>query len=437
MKSKKFKTQTTAVTLFLQSLASIAIAIIIINDSEIFSVKTISIVIFAYFAFVIVSNLSEILMYYKKGFSHTWKNFSTILIAAGTLIFFGSNIRSAVVIVPFILTCWAIILSISSFISFMQNRKEKNSAPFRYLIACLLHLGFSIPFLIKACQNIEISNRLMSVYLILMGTTLFLDALAQITPNKFVNQIKNRIKIAPPALLTVLLPLELLNNVNEFFKPNLDDEPIRIRKSDLKANVEVLLHFSEGLKGTAGHVDLVIDGTVVCYGAYDKEDIKLGGIVGAGVFYEVYKKDEYLNYCRNFREQTIFGFELALSDEELAKVKEKLAEIKGRADVWKCKAQRAKERNEDCSQFTQPPCLLSKATETVFYKINSGKYKHYWILGENCVKFVDEILRSSGIKTIFSGIITPGTYYTFLDNEFLKGNSFIVGKNVYTPKIKE
>lgn len=431
-KNKYLKEKTTAFALFLQGISSIVIGILVIRDIHFLSTKFTSMMIFAFLGFTILMNLIQIVANIKKGFSHIWKSLFSCVAAILAIVIFYSDIRHMLSLIPLVLTWWSATLALSSFISFMQYRKEKSSAPFRYLISVLLHLGFGIPFFLIAYRYIGLGATVISVYLILLGVTLVLDAIAVSMPNKTANNLKNHIKITPPSFLSTLLPLSLIDGINEYFKQHSDEEtPLVVRNCDGKSRVEILVHFAPSLKGTGGHVDLIIDGTIVCYGTYDKEDIKIGGIVGAGVFYEVYNKEEYLHYCKTVKNETVFGFELAVTDAETEKMKAKLADMKSRTHLWKCKAQIAKEKGEDTSQFTQNPCKLSMITETKFFKFHSGRYKYYWITGDNCVKFVDDILRSTGNRTIFSGIVIPGTYYTFLNNEFLKDNGLVQGKTVY------
>ena len=58
--------------------------------------------------------------------------------------------------------------------------------------------------------------------------------------------------------------------------------------------------------------------------------------------------------------------------------------------------------------------------------------KTYFVLGTNCGTLVDKILRSSGIDVLNpNGIITPGTYYDFLEREYMKKGSRVVSKKIY------
>ena len=50
----------------------------------------------------------------------------------------------------------------------------------------------------------------------------------------------------------------------------------------------------------------------------------------------------------------------------------------------------------------------------------------------NCVKLVDEVIGRSGTDILsLNGIITPGTYYDYLNREYEKQDSMVVTRRVY------
>lgn len=431
------KTRTTALHLFLQSLLSIALGIVVIVDHDIF-LDSVTKLLLLYLVVMIGMNLVHIGVCLIKRLKQASQSVFSLLACAGAiaLIVYTDALTAMISVV---IAWWALMLAANSLIGFMQNRHEKSTTPLRYLISTLLHLAFGIWFLVRVELQLSIGMKVIGIYLISMGVTLFLDGLSQAVPTKLKNHLKNRTHMAPPAFISGWMPLAVFNYVNEFFKQNEDEEhpPKKITKQDLTARVEVFVHGANSFKGTAGHVDLCIDGTVVCYGSYDKDDLRYYGTIGAGVMYEVPSKVDYLDYCRYIKEEVVVGFELALSDEEVARMKQRLSELKQRTEPWQCKAQIAKARGEDVSQYQQLPCRLSQKTETYFFKFTSGIYKRYWILGTNCVRFADELLRASGMKTVLAGIIVPGTYFTFLNHEFSKADSAVVSRTVYYPGDEE
>ena len=72
-------------------------------------------------------------------------------------------------------------------------------------------------------------------------------------------------------------------------------------------------------------------------------------------------------------------------------------------------------------------CRLHYRTGAKFYKIRKGRFKTYWVLGENCVVFADLMLGLIGADILsMRGVITPGTYFDYLQEEYEKENSPVV-----------
>lgn len=431
--NKHLKTQTTALNLFMQSLLSIVMGVILIYNYNWFFTR-VSMFVFAYFWFVLALNVIGVLRNMDRMVKDVIQELVPFLGFGVAIAIYYSNINRIILLIPPIMLCSTFIMAVSSFISFMQYRKEISTAPARYLIATILHLGFGVFFTLYTYRfgYFFTGIRLIGIYLVLLGIMLFFDGLAKAIPNKYIVKWTKRIRITPPALIVAFVPLALLNKLNDYFKEN--EEPahtFKVEKGQKQANVEVYVHVSKTMRGIAGHVDIAIDDTIVCYGTYDRESIHLGGIIGSGVIYEVYDKEAYLAFCNTVRKETVFEYGLTFTETELNAIREKLEEMKSRASVWKCKAQREMEAGREILEPKDMSCKLAKAMKTVFYKFNSGSYKYYWMFGSNCVSFTDELLKASGMKTVLAGIITPGTYFIFLNDEFAKGNPKIVSRTVY------
>ncbi|MFI3169332.1 MAG: hypothetical protein R3Y06_05250 [Faecalibacterium sp.] len=435
---QRLKSSTTAFNLFLRCVGALALGVLMYFNDTFFLARTKQ-VIFLYFAFVVVSSFLQILSASSKGVRNRFFSFGRFLLTTVVLAFLWMNIQSMLLVVPVALALWLMILSLSSFISFVQYRDEKEVASFRYFIGGVGNIGFAMLFILRADDIVAASIHILGIYCVVHGISLFCDFLVEAIPNQYLNRLKQRVRLAPPFLLTVLMPQSLLNGLNEFFKERVE-EPLQLRAENpperlagAAVNVEVFIHASKTLTGFAGHVDLAIGDTIYCYGAYDKQQSKkYGGVAGAGVMYEVHGKEDYLTFCKTLNHETVFGFGLVLSEQELGRMKEKIAQMKARAYPWLCPAQRAAKEGKAADGFTDVPSRLSRAIEVSFYKFEHGIYKYYWMLGTNCVTFADDLLKASGMKTVLTGIITPGTYYSFLNAEFLKGSSVIVKREVYT-----
>ena len=68
-----------------------------------------------------------------------------------------------------------------------------------------------------------------------------------------------------------------------------------------------------------------------------------------------------------------------------------------------------------------------------FKKVIKGKWKTFFVLKTNCTGLVDAVLNSVGLRILkINGILTPGSYYDFLNQEFLKKQSNVIYRKIYT-----
>ena len=57
-------------------------------------------------------------------------------------------------------------------------------------------------------------------------------------------------------------------------------------------------------------------------------------------------------------------------------------------------------------------------------------------MGVNCTYFVDQILMNSISSTLkLVGVISPGTYYNYLNENYNKKNSIVVSKKIYNKEM--
>lgn len=431
--NKHFRTQTTALNLFLQSVLIIALGVILIYDYDWFF-RRVSLVVFGYFCFLMGMNFIQLTQNIENGIKDIIQGLFPFFAFGLAIAIYYSNLNRIIRLIPPLIIFGTLVITISSTISFVQYHKEKNTAPFRYLLSALTHLGFGVFFTIYTYgyAHPHTGIRLIALYVILLGVTMFVNGLAIIIPNRYILKVTEFFSVTPPAILMAFKPIAVLNRLDDYFSVRTDEtQLLTIRKSDIKDNVQVYVHVAQSARGIAGHVDIAIDDTIYCYGTYDRESVHLGGIIGTGVLYEVKDKKTYLDFCQEVRKETVIEYGLAFTEQELEKIHEKMEELKSRTVIWKCRVQREGLEDQEIVESEEMSCKIAKSMEVIFYKFKMGTYKYYWMFVSNCVSFTDELLKASGMKTIAARIITPGTYFTFLNDEFAKGNSKMVSRTVY------
>ena len=380
-----------------------------------------------------VASLLRVVVSLSKGWRSFW---SSALRGGATVVLAGwilSHLTSLWELLPLLLGLFFALLGISSFISFWQYRHEYSTGPLRHLVSALLSLGFSFTLFCNLKGSIVTTLVVSGIYLILYSLTLFEDFLSELLPQEQKNHLKRRIRIPLPVFLTAFLPAKMLQRINQYLSasPEGVSELHQEKGEDVQPNVEVFVHVAPKGAGSVGHVDLCVLGHCISYGGYDENAMKLGGAIGPGVVFIHHNREAYLRFCQENSQKTLFCFGLLLKEEELEKMRAKLQEILSDAVPWAPRAQLVEEGrlpNQVCTDYGSK---LYLATGAKFYKFQRGSFRHYWVLGTNCVRFADGLLYASGTDTLAAGIISPGTYYEFLNREFERKGGRVIQRTVY------
>ena len=175
-----------------------------------------------------------------------------------------------------------------------------------------------------------------------------------------------------------------------------------------------------------GHIDIYFDGKVISYGNYDEGSRRFKDFFGDGVLFITDKRDEYINFCIDNSKKTLFTFGISLTKKQKEQVQKRIAELIDNTFLWDYQSD--KKYNNGSSYAAK----LYKKTKASFYKFKKGKYKTYFILGTNCCFLADDIIGCSGMDILsINGIITPGTYYDYLNRFLGLKNSNVVSKDIY------
>lgn len=304
-------------------------------------------------------------------------------------------------------------------------RKDKLKGIFKDLLEGTISFTFGIICFFSPKIHMDIMLYIIGGYVLLLGIDYLFDFLDQ----KDIH-IK-RMHLPLPPFIDALIPLSILQKINRFGEEK--NVELDFHKKQSEVDLEIFVHVSMQGTGRLGHVDLCFDGHIISYGNYDMDTRKLRDGIGSGVVFTCLKK-EYIPFCVEYSEKTIFGFGIKLSKEQKEKVKQELKRIFASLEEWKPKYVRALENDKTArkEEYTDYASMLYKNTKAKFYKFTNGKLKTFFILGNNCGALVDKILRSSGADVLkMRGIITPGTYYDFLEREYVKKDSNVVSKQIY------
>lgn len=303
----------------------------------------------------------------------------------------------------------------------------------RGFIFSLISLGFGVVLLFYPLDYISIVDKICSIYVILISLTLFSDFLREILDiNAFKSNLKRRFRITLPIVYAAFIPQHLLDKINNFIKVNPNNK-VLVESSDYDnlidnsfSTIDIFIHLAPDCANGFGHVDISFDGITYSYGTYDSSSNRLFTLVSDGVLLEANTK-KYINFINSKCNRSLIGFTLALNEIQHNAIKDKISSIKNNCIHWECNS-----KKDPFKEYTDETNLMFLDTNCKFYKFKSGYFKTYFTLTANCVRLADTIVGSIGLDLIaINGIITPGTYYNYLDNLFKRKNTIVVKKQLY------
>lgn len=333
-------------------------------------------------------------------------------------------------ITPYVIGGYCLLKAIICGFNFYVHYVDRLKGQILILFETILYLGFGIVLIVNPLYKGRFVLTIMGIYFICYG----LIQISNFFQALFPNRKSHKLKMTLPIFMNVLLPQKLVYYINRMLNEQGATSSVLspINKENLPYDMEILIHL--GAKGfdSVGHVDVAFDNIILSYGCHDHHNTSCGGALGPGVIH-FNEKTKYIDFVIHKRSKQLVGFGIHLTPSQKKATKEALLELATRFEPW-YSDQDKKEKGEpylgDCQNYASK---LSSFCRSKFYKFKSGKFKTYFIMTTNCVLLVDSLLGKSGIDLWkINGIITPGAYYEFLDNEFVLPHSNVVYRKVYT-----
>ena len=155
---------------------------------------------------------------------------------------------------------------------------------------------------------------------------------------------------------------------------------------------------------------------------------KLGGFIANGTL-AVCDRKPYLYQSLEIEKKTLIGFSINIDNEEAEKLKIRLHSLLNNTYEWHCLAE---ENPQKAAEYKDPASVLYRNADAKFYKFKSGAFKTYFALGSNCVLLAHKIVGSAGAGILsVGGLVTPGTYYAYLDRLYNSKNTCVVERTIY------
>lgn len=327
--------------------------------------------------------------------------------------------------------------AVINFITFYLYRKDGVQPRIRFLMDGIWLTIIGCASLFASATQLVLQALVIGGYLILYGVTnlrdgfLFEEAIEQ-------QSLKRHVRLTLPLFLAALVPRMTLQKVNDYLADNNGQTAQSIYNrhkeiAELPA-LEVFVHVGEEGFGAVGHVDLSYKGQVYGYGSYDVLSERLGGAIGDGVLFKA-ERQAYIDFC-NQEGMTMLGYQLSLTPEQEEAVEARLAEIDSLLISWTPSPEKVS-KTADGQPIEMYAYRMKEAIHAELFKFRKSKFKTYFVLSTNCVLLADSVIGQAGTDLLgVRGFIAPGTYQSYLDQEYEKPHSLVVAKNIYYRKEK-
>ena len=150
---------------------------------------------------------------------------------------------------------------------------------FRHSLAAVVSLVFSGLLFSHPVTRLLSVAVLSGIYLLVYAGLLLLDGAAEwLLRRRGHTGVRRRVRVALPIFLAALLPGQLVDDFNEYFRTRDNEAPLpdfSVQRG--QAQAEVFIHLVSKGMGRTGHVDFRLGDTVYSYGCYDESSHRLFG----------------------------------------------------------------------------------------------------------------------------------------------------------------
>ena len=336
-------------------------------------------------------------------------------------------------IFPLVFALYMLLNGLIRLCTYFLMLSNKANGRLIHLIISLIYFSIAIPLLFAPLKKVGTMLFLLGLYSLLLGFNYLIIFLKNILPIKFKVKMRRKFRITLPSILQAIIPYQVLKEINYYLNKETFDKPLILntKKFDLKPDLEVFVHVAPSSYNRFGHVDICVDDKVISYGAYDFSTSKFFNMIGEGMIFVV-NREKYINYCTKYSNKTLFCFGLKLTSKQKANVNKQIKSIIDNAYPYKTPYEIDKKNHCVKNEYTDYPSKLVKISKAKFYKVKSGQFKTFFILGTNCCRLANYIIGKGGIDLLkMTGIITPGAYYEYLNQEFYQKDSMVISRTIY------
>lgn len=330
---------------------------------------------------------------------------------------------------------YCILCGSACFIQLVIDKINHFKGKFFNFVFTIIYILFGFYLLLNPNFHTDLLMQAFGIYFMILGLRYLGDGYVGINPlTKY--KWKRKVRITLPAFLCALVPDAALASINRYLEEG-KPEDLNTYKMEDSVRLKVIVHV--GPKGfqKVGHICFSYDNIVYSYGNYDSDSFRLNQTIGDGIFFTV-PLEKYIPNMISAENNSIFEYGILTTPKQNAFIEKEIEKIRLNGYRWYTKIEKEDGYDHFSKYEMDYPSRLHYRTGAKLYKVKSGKFHIYWALGDNCASFTDLVLRTLGADVLsIRGIISPGTYLDWLQKEYLKKNSPIVSRCIYTKETVE
>ena len=367
-----------------------------------------------FISIVFLSFNQFLLLFIVKKIPKNFTNISKLIAGFIFLFYLGFETDEVIIFIPYVVGWWALLISLIQFINYYVYRKDcLRGAFYRFLLA-IISLGIGLYLILNPMGMLPILTSVAGIYLIISSIISIFAGIKEIMSDALRKKITKHTNISVPIFLAAIIPMRAFMSINTLKKQNI--------KNSEDFDFEVFIYLKGHGPESLGHVDIAYKGKIFSYGLHDPQNRSLHGTLGDGVLI-VADRGSFLKQHIEVEKKLIISYGIKLSDIQKKVIEKRITNLMERAIDWKCSLANL---NADASDYAS---RVFKATDAKMYKFSQGKFRTYFVFSTNCVLLADHIARSKELALFdFNGMVSPGSYISFLNNEYLRPTSSVVSR---------
>ena len=354
------------------------------------------------------------LLFIKRKIGFSFTNIAKLIAGFIFLFYLAYKTEEIAIFIPYVVGWWALLISTIQFVNYYVYRKDGLKGVGYRLFMAIVSLIIGLYLIINPIGMLFVLTNISGLYLVFSSFISIIEGFKEILSEAFKQKITKHLNISLPIFFATILPIKVFMSISNLKKQK------QINSDDF--DIEVFIYLKKQGPESLGHVDIAYKDLVYSYGLHDPEKRHLFGTLGDGVLI-ISQKDSFIKQHIETEKKLIISYGIKLSENQIEIVQTRIKELMSRTIAWKCALANGDKQALDYAS------RVFKETNAKMYKFTTGKFRTYFVFSTNCVLLSDHIIRSKQLDLLnLNGMVSPGSYISFLNNEYMRGSSNVVSR---------